>query len=202
MVCKVRVNRIIKKTKTEGFGKRYCIWVQGCSIRCSGCKNQHMWSFKGGEEVEIDRVIRDIELQEDIEGITFLGGEPLDQKEAVTEILKAAKKQRLSTIVFTGYRYEELLCSSETRKLLKYTDLLIDGEFRQEEMDFSRPWIGSKNQRYLFLSDRYEKGDLLNRQYKTKYELRIYPEGTIMVNGIGNLEILEQILDFNVEEGL
>lgn len=202
MERKVRINRIVKRTKVEGFGARYCIWVQGCSIRCPGCKNQHMWSFEGGKELEIESMIRDIKLQTGLEGITMMGGEPLDQKKSVAEILKIVKGIGLSTIVFTGYSYEGLVYKADTdiRQILKYTDLLIDGPFRQEEIDFSKPWIGSKNQRYLFLSDRYHETDLYGRKYENKFDVRIYPDGKIMVNGMGDLDAFRKILKFSVEE--
>ncbi len=199
MEQKIRINRIIRQTRTEGFGMRYCIWVQGCSIRCSCCKNQHMWSFDSGEELEIEWVIQDIKVQAGIEGITILGGEPLDQKEAVAKILQSVQEMGLSTIIFTGYTYENLLDETDEilKRVLSYTDLLIDGPFRQEQIDFSRPWVSSENQRYLFLSSRYNEEDLYDGYYRNKYEVRIYPDGTIKVNGMGDLNTFNQILKFN-----
>ncbi len=202
MGTKIKINRIIKQTRAEGFGVRYCIWVQGCSIRCPDCKNQHMWSFTDGEEVETKQVIQDIKSQTDIEGITLLGGEPLDQREAVADILKAAKEANLSTIVFTGYIYEDLVHGQDenTECILAHTDLLIDGPFKGNEKDFSRPWVGSNNQRYLFLSDRYCEKDLYGKHYENKYEMRIFPGGKVMVNGMGDLDKFHQILVFHGKE--
>ena len=151
------------------------------------------------EELEIEWVIQDIKVQAGIEGITILGGEPLDQKEAVAKILQSVQEMGLSTIIFTGYTYENLLDETDEilKRVLSYTDLLIDGPFRQEQIDFSRPWVSSENQRYLFLSSRYNEEDLYDGYYRNKYEVRIYPDGTIKVNGMGDLNTFNQILKFN-----
>ena len=78
------------------------------------------------------------------------------------------------------------------QKLLKYTDLLIDGEFIVEKKDFSRPWVGSSNQRYIFLSGKYDEKMLSS--YKNKIEVRINKDGTIFANGMGNFAELEEKL--------
>ena len=46
---KLRVFNILKKTKVEGPGTRYCIWVQGCSRHCKGCQAVHTWPHSGGK---------------------------------------------------------------------------------------------------------------------------------------------------------
>ena len=57
---KLRGFNIIKNTKVEGPGSRYCIWVQGCSRRCKGCQAVHTWSHKSGELYEVSYIIEDI----------------------------------------------------------------------------------------------------------------------------------------------
>lgn len=197
MEKKVLINKIIKKTKVEGFGNRYCIWFQGCNIHCPDCANQHMWSFEKGKELEVTQIVKDIEKQEDIEGITLLGGEPLDQIEASVYLVKAARIMGLSTIVFTGYIYENLIHKRNPllEELLKFTDLLIDGPFKKEMLDYSRLWVGSKNQRYIFLSERYSDKELKKDVLKNKYEIRISPNGIISLNGMGDLSRLGKIIE-------
>ena len=86
----IRINSYIPITKVEGVGARFAIWVQGCSIRCEGCANLHMWNFEGGTSYKICEFIEIIKSYKDrIEGITWLGGEPTEQIQAVTEISKA-----------------------------------------------------------------------------------------------------------------
>ena len=121
-----------------------------------------------------------------IEGITFLGGEPLEQIEAVTEISKAVQKMGLSVLVFTGYKYSELSERKEFKELAKHIDILIDGKYEEDKQDFSRPWVGSSNQNYYFFSDRYNESIIT--KYKNKIELRIDKNNNISLNGMGNFK--------------
>ena len=79
---KLRIFNILKNTKVEGPGVRYCIWTQGCSRHCRGCQAVHTWAYDGGKLFEVDEIISDILRQRGIEGITFLGGEPFEQAQA------------------------------------------------------------------------------------------------------------------------
>lgn len=198
---KLRVNQIIKETRTEGIGTRYAIWVQGCSIRCKGCANRNMWSSSEGFLMETDRIISEIKSMNHIEGVTFLGGEPFDQPEPVARIAEEIHKAALSVIVFTGYRYETLRDRPGKciKRILKYTDLLIDGPYEEKLQDFSRPWVGSSNQRYVFLSDCYSENDLKKQKTGQRFELRIQKDGKIVINGIGNLNVFEKFIDKNME---
>ena len=185
---KLRVYNILKKTKVEGPGLRYCIWTQGCSRHCRGCQAVHTWSHKGGALLETDDIVDDILSQKDIEGVTFLGGEPFEQEEALVSIAKAVQEQGLSVLTFTGNLYEEV----KDTELVKYTDLLIDGAFEIDKLDYSRPWCGSSNQRYHFLTDRYSEEIL--EKYKNKVEVNISESGAVFINGMGNFDdILKKI---------
>src|SRR4026209_756901 len=67
-------------TEAEGPGRRYALWFQGCPLRCPGCCNTEMLPFDGGAARPIaDRVaeVRSARDEDQIEGITLLGGEPL-----------------------------------------------------------------------------------------------------------------------------
>lgn len=158
-----------------------------------------MWPFKIGEKAQVEEVISDIANIKSIEGITLLGGEPLDQREAVSQLVEETKKQGMSVILFTGYLYEDLKQSDDIyiQKILKNIDLLIDGPFIESRLDYSRPWTGSNNQNYIFLSDRYAEKDLKNIKQTSQYEIRVYPEGKIGINGMGDLDKIKKILKFN-----
>lgn len=188
---KLRVFRILKKTKVEGPKTRYCIWVQGCSRHCLGCSQPQTWSFNGGKLIDTKEIISDILNTEGIEGVTFLGGEPFEQPEELGEIAQAVKQNGLGVLCFTGDLLENLVKNPLNKKLLDNIDLLIDGEFQKEKLDYSRPWCGSSNQRYHFLTDRYNN-EIFN--YKNKFELNITENGTVILNGMGDFEkILQQI---------
>lgn len=186
---KLRVYQIIKQTKVEGPETRYCIWFQGCSRHCKGCWAEATWPHDGGIEVDTKELLEDILNTPDIQGVTFLGGEPFEQPESLEFLARGAKEAGLSVLCFTGGKIEEI----KNREILKYIDILIDGEFREEEKDYSRPWVGSKNQRYHFLTDRYNEKILT--QYKNKIEVNIQKNGLITINGMGDFEKLTQKLD-------
>ena len=189
---KLRVSNILKKTRVEGPELRYCIWVQGCSRHCKGCQAVHTWSHAGGRLFEVSDILSDIKKQEGIEGVTFLGGEPFEQAEALGIIAEEVQKLGLGVLCFTGDLLENLREEEKNKKLLANIDLLIDGEFRINELDYSRPWCGSKNQRYHFLTNRYSEE--IFEKYKNKVEVNVSKNGTIFVNGMGNFdEILQKI---------
>lgn len=106
----VRINRILEETISEGPGKRFCIWFQGCSLHCPDCANRELWDFEGGKEYVIEEILEKIERHATmVEGITLLGGEPFEQAQAVERIVSMSRKCGLSVIIFSGYLYEELV---------------------------------------------------------------------------------------------
>ncbi len=190
---KLRVFNILKNTKVEGPGIRYCIWTQGCSRHCKGCQAVHTWSHSGGKLYDVKEIIEDIKKQKEIEGVTFLGGEPFEQAEACGVIAKEVKKNGLSVLCFTGGLLEDLSLDTKNKMLLENTDLLIDGAFEIDKVDYSRPWCGSSNQRYHFLTDRYNEE--IFTKYKNKVEVNISKSGVVFMNGMGNFEDIMRKID-------
>ena len=190
---KLRVFKILKNTKVEGPEIRYCIWVQGCSHHCRGCQAVHTWSHSGGEIYNVEDIIKDIKSQKGIEGVTFLGGEPFEQAEALGIIAEEVKKLGLGVLCFTGGYLEDLRQDPIHKKLLDNIDLLIDGPFEIDKVDYSRPWCGSSNQRYHFLTDRYNEEIFV--KYKNKVEVNISKNGFVFMNGMGNFEEIMQKMD-------
>lgn len=190
---KLRVFKILKNTKVEGPGIRYCIWVQGCSRHCKGCQAVHTWPHSGGKLLDTGSIIKDIISQKNIEGVTFLGGEPFEQAEALGIIAEKVKQAGLSILCFSGGLLEDLKQNPVNKKLLDNVDLLIDGEFMQDKVDYSRPWCGSSNQRYHFLTNRYNE-EIFDK-YKNKVEINISENGVVFMNGMGNFEEIQQKID-------
>ena len=152
-----------------------------------------MWDKFGGTEYDVSDFLNLIFSYSDvIEGITFLGGEPLEQVESVAEIAKSVRQKGLSVLVFTGYKYEDIKDKPECVKLLKNTDILIDGKYEEALKDLSRPWVGSSNQNYYFLTDRYDK-NIIN-EYKNRFELHFDKTNKVVANGMGDYEKLAKII--------
>lgn len=189
----IRVYRILDRTKMAGPGYRFCLWVQGCSHHCNGCMASEAWPPDGGSNMETDDIIQRLLSTSSIEGITFLGGEPMEQAEAVYEIAKAAQVGGLTVTVFTGYTHRELLDKNDAyvANLLGVTDLLIDGPFMQEKFDLKRPWVGSSNQQYYFLTNKYSENTLAG--VRNQVEVRIFSDGKALVNGMGDFEKIKKL---------
>lgn len=190
----LNVYKIVPKTKTEGPGTRFTIWTQGCSIKCEGCFMKAAQNKDGGTIYSVSDIMSEIEkVKNSIEGITLLGGEPFEQAKPLSFIAKKCQEMGLSVITFTGYTHEKLLAlkNDVVLALLNNTDLLIDGKFEKDNLNRTKPLIGSNNQRFIFLTSRYSNKDI--EKLKNRFEVRISPNGSIQINGMGNLEKLKHL---------
>lgn len=154
------------------------------------------WSPHGGAIIDTDALIDAIRAGPAVEGVTFLGGEPFAQAEAVATIAEGVRSSGLSVVTFTGYQIEDLIGArlDDYDRLLAATDLLIDGPFVQDQVDFSRPWVGSRNQRYHFLTERYaELADEISK-VPNRLEIRIGPRGNVIAGGLGPVQVSEELL--------
>lgn len=190
----IRIHRIVFRTRSEGPGLRLAVWTQGCRAACPGCYATALWDEQGGTAMSTAQLCREIVAADGIEGITLLGGEPFLQAAPLAEAAAFARERGLSVITFTGQLYEQLLTSKDNgvQALLRHTDVLIDGPYRQELRDFSRPLVGSANQRFLFLTGRYTPEDMA--ACRNSVELRIGKDGAMRLNGMGDFIRLQQIL--------
>lgn len=174
---------------------RMAVWTQGCSRHCKGCFAKDTWDSNGGTEVSLMELSQQVlNVCCKIEGLTILGGEPFEQSEEVARLAKFAQEQGLGVITFTGFIYERLLIDNSpgVKMLLQHTDLLIDGEFQKDNLETQRSLVGSSNQRFHYLSGRYCPEQIL--AYKNRFEFRVLSDGSLSVNGMGNLVALKNIL--------
>src|SRR3954465_15431956 len=104
---RVAVARFLASTSAEGPGERTAVWVQGCSIRCPGCFNPHLWTIRGGRPTPVPDLARRI-VSAATTGLTFLGGGPFDQAASLARVAATVQKAGLSVMTFTGYQYEQL----------------------------------------------------------------------------------------------
>ncbi len=186
----LRIHRYLPVTEAEGPGRRAALWVQGCPIRCPGCANRPTWSFSGGELVSVAALFKRIKRQQDIQGVTFVGGEPFSQASALAHLGRVCQAIGLSVVTFTGYDYENVKRANrrDWNGLLAVTDLLLAGPFIQEQRDFSRPWVGSRNQEFIFLTDRYRHLRNGNCRIENGLEIRTDQWGNLLVNGLAPAE--------------
>lgn len=176
----MKISHIQEQSKIYGPGNRFVIWVQGCSLRCPGCWNPEMWSAKAGLEKSIDEILIQIKsLENEIEGVTFLGGEPLEQYADIKYLCEAIKEIGLSTMLFTGYTMHDIKEKQQT-KILSYLDILITGRYDENLRNTQLQWIGSSNQEILFLSKEYNDYNIQNTNY---VEIHLANDGQAEVLG-------------------
>ncbi len=144
----------------NGPGVRVSLFVSGCRHHCKNCFNQEAWDFNYGEpftsEIE-DRLIRYLEPSY-IEGITLLGGEPMEpeNQEGLLPLVRRIREKypEKSIWCFTGYDFERdilgrMWTSPVTRELVPLFDVVVDGNFIEEKKNLSLRFRGSENQRIL-----------------------------------------------------
>ncbi len=107
-VVHLSVGQIVENTEAEGPGRRFAVWTQGCSIRCEGCCNPHLFAERGGKPMEVIALLEQISKTAGIEGLTMLGGEPFDQPDALAELCAGVRALDLSVMVFSGFTLEAL----------------------------------------------------------------------------------------------
>ena len=162
MMRKLRISGIEPESIVDGPGIRYVIFVQGCPHGCAGCHNPQTHDFQGGHERETEKMLEEIRRNPLLSGVTFSGGEPFCQPEALAELGKKIKEMGLNLVCYTGYTFEELLARARTEpfvmELLMLTDILIDGRFVLEEKSLMLKFRGSRNQRILNVSASLKAG--------------------------------------------
>lgn len=192
----VRIFQYIPCTMVEGPGARACIQVQGCPIHCVGCAVPQTWSVGGGRLVDAESLSDQIISGPLVEGVTFLGGEPFAQASALASIGRRIKEHGMSVLTFTGYLLEEIKAAKrpDYDELLAVTDLLIDGPFQKDKVEFTRPWVGSSNQRFHFLTDRYAHLAHVLESVPNRIEVRIGPDGRVLINGLAATEDMNALI--------
>ena len=146
----------------NGPGLRVTLFVSGCDHYCNGCQNPETWNTKSGIPFD-DTAIEEIFEQLDndyISGITFSGGDPLNENNRV-EVCSLIHQVRLkygkskSIWIYTGYTWEEIV--NTLTPILLGIDVLIDGMFDKNFADVNYHWAGSTNQRVIDVQKSLEK---------------------------------------------
>mgnify|MGYP002625793625 CR=1 FL=1 len=182
----LQIAQVVPCTEAEGPGRRFAIWFQGCPLRCPECCNPQMLSFEGGTAWQLDLLMGQIAVaqrDDEIGGITLLGGEPFAHAAVAAKLAKGAQQLGLTVMIFSGYEFEEIQQdpNSDFAELLQNTDILVDGPYLRERPDTTRRWIGSANQRIHFLTDKYRETDTCWQQPDT-LEIRL-ADGELNING-------------------
>ncbi len=133
----------------DGKGLRFTVFTQGCPHNCPGCHNPETHSFDSGNEITVDELFEKIKQNPLLDGVTFSGGEPMCQAEALTKLAEKCKKIGLDIWIYSGFTFEEITADSKMKKLLECADVLVDGKFHENERSLDLLFRGSTNQRII-----------------------------------------------------
>lgn len=166
---------------SNGEGVGVSLFVQGCPFHCFNCFNSETWDFNGGKEWTKETKNKFLKLIDRpyINRVSFLGGECLAEQN-LDEVLSLVKEIRISfpeknIWLYTGFEWERIMYPLvtgildpirdkiiETRKeIIKNVDVLVDGEYIDNQRDITLKFRGSKNQRVINVQKSLTFGDII-----------------------------------------
>lgn len=152
----LQVYDIKEMSTVDGRGVRYTVFLSGCKHHCVGCHSPHTWDFNAGTKMYIRDIFYDIyDKREFIDGVSFSGGDPIEQIDNLLPLLKMLKLVGFDIWLWTGYTFDFL--NDNHKDALTYLDTIIDGKF-----DLNAPttsfYKGSSNQRmWVKKNNKYEE---------------------------------------------
>lgn len=184
----LRLGFQIERSEIYGPGIRSVYWLQGCTLACEGCWNTQFWPSKGGDLVDVDRLLSDLSRRQDIEGITLLGGEPLQQAPEVEQLITGCKELGLTVFLYTGYEMHEL--DPTMKRCVDLADIVVMGRFVQALRNTNLRWRGSENQRLMINNPKYNYMDMSEQN---EVEIHLDTSGGVSVVGYGEPQLLQAV---------
>lgn len=142
----------VDNSLANGPKMRSVLWMSGYMFECPNCQNHEMRAFDYGDKVSVNEIFQRIEKNSLlIKGVTFSGGEPFLQSEALCDLADMINAKGLNLWSYTGFIFEEILNSKDQHKinLLKKLDVIVDGRFDENLKDENYLYAGSTNQRII-----------------------------------------------------
>ena len=154
----MKIYKIQENDIANGEGVRLSIFTQGCFKHCVGCFNEETWDIGCGRLFTRDDwsyIMQELENPK-YSGLSILGGEPMLWRGTITKLCKDVKRKFPDKTIWlwTGYKFEEVrnICDSEKLDLLRYIDVIVDGEFDYKKLVYNQ-FRGSSNQRIIHLRE-------------------------------------------------
>lgn len=209
------LHSIVEDSTVNGPGHRVVVWFQGCRNMggkgkgCKGCWNPDTHLFDTSKETNeyfiAGQICGTIMKNKNITGVTFSGGEPLQQPDALLRMTRKIKEftPHVSLGLFTGYTLSEL----ETNVVREYSEYAWDlqearsiwhllkpsldwaamGRYVWSRQSSDEPLIGSSNQKLHLFTNRYTLEDFLPQQM----EVTINESGLVQITGFPPENYLE-----------
>lgn len=179
-----RIHAVEPRSRANGPGSRFVVWLQGCTLGCPGCFNPTTHDAAGGREIAVAELAAQMR-DAGSEGLSLSGGEPLQQARASIALLDAARALGMSTLAFSGYTIDEIRALPDGLDVLARLDVLVDGRYVASER-LASGLRGSENQRIQLLTDRYSQQDV---EATPVAEIRISATGEMVLTGVNPLKL-------------
>jgi anaerobic ribonucleoside-triphosphate reductase activating protein len=173
------MHAIEPRSRANGPGVRFVVWLQGCTLGCPGCFNPATHSLRG-RALDIESIDFG-----DADGLSLSGGEPMQQPEAALALIAHARSRGLSTLMFSGYTQDEIRAQVHGPAILGQLDVLIDGRYVASER-LATGLRGSANQRIHLLTPRHTLAEV---EATPVAEVRIGPKGDVILTGVDPLAL-------------
>ena len=160
----MRYNLIRKMDISNGPGVRVSIFMQGCSFHCKKCFNPETWNFEAGKEFNDETINEVLELcsKQHIKGLSILGGEPMHPNniDGTTKLAKAFKEKypNKNLWAWSGFKFDKDL---KDKEVVKYLDVLVDGQYVDELHNPTLKWRGSSNQRVIDVQKSLKQNEII-----------------------------------------
>lgn len=157
----------------NGTGVRVSLFVSGCTHHCRNCFNREAWDFHYGKEFTADTIHTIIEYLKPsyVAGLSLLGGEPFEHVNQIGLLPLLREVRRIypdkNIWCWSGYLFDRdivgTMCRKweETKEMLSYIDVLVDGEFIEEQKNANLIFRGSANQRSILVQESLKAGSVV-----------------------------------------
>lgn len=190
------IHGFVGASRVNGPGLRAVVYFQGCSLHCRFCWNPKSHPFIGDERrvEEVTEWVLRAHLESALEGVTFSGGEPMQQADALLALVESLhyRLPGLSFGLYSGYSEQELKSGRYWRRselapgskrdiwqrLTRYLDFAVLGRYLASRPS-TLPLRTSANQKLVLFSSRYREQDFEPQEV----EIQIGPDGLVQVTG-------------------
>ena len=192
----------------DGIGVRTALYVSGCTIHCKGCHNKVAWDFNYGtrfDEAAKNRIFNNLSNSY-IEGLSILGGEPFElMNQAELSLLVQEVRENFpekSIWVWTGYQFDQKILFGDylkynfTKKFVDNIDIVVDGQFIEEQKMIDLKYRGSYNQRMIDVQSSIIKNEIVQLAFgdENRYAGKVITNENPLVSKYINTEIYHPIV--------
>jgi anaerobic ribonucleoside-triphosphate reductase activating protein len=146
------------------------LFVSGCNFHCKGCFNEDAQDFSYGEPFtkEIEDKLIEYAKNPHVNHVSLLGGEIFHQDlDGILNLVKRIKQEVNKPIyIWTGFTWDKLIKDKDKLKILRYIDMIIDGQFELDKKDINLNWMGSLNQRVILVQPSLEQNKIIEYNWR------------------------------------